>query len=102
MHIISRSKLVKFVADDPRFTDAEAPLDRWYRTTKRAGWRNFAELKTDFRTADRYRNLTIFDIKGNTYRLIAEVLYHNQTVLVREVLTHRDYDRGLWKTRWAS
>ena len=101
MHVISRKKLIQFVAEDPAREDAEAALDRWYRMTKRARWENFAELKADFGSADQSRNLTIFDIKGNDYRLIVEVFFDSQVVLGREILTHREYDRGLWKQRWV-
>jgi len=39
----------------------------------------------------------IFDIKGNDYRLIAIVLYQVQRVYVRQVFTHKEYDKGAWK-----
>jgi mRNA interferase HigB len=41
--------------------------------------------------------LVVFNIKGNAYRLIAEIFYESQVLLVRDVLTHAEYDRGGWK-----
>ncbi len=41
--------------------------------------------------------LTVFNIGGNKYRLIARVRYDYQLINVRVVLTHVEYDRGTWK-----
>jgi mRNA-degrading endonuclease HigB of HigAB toxin-antitoxin module len=43
------------------------------------------------------RELEIFNIAGNKYRLIAKIYYQQQTVLIRFVLTHAEYDREGWK-----
>ena len=98
MHVVSRKALLEFASVH---SDAFEPLDRWYRITKRADWAHFPEVRADFPAADTYRTLTIFDIKGNDYRLIAEINYRRGTVFVREILTHKNYDRGAWKARWV-
>jgi mRNA interferase HigB len=41
--------------------------------------------------------LTVFNIGGNKYRLVARIRYDYQLVNVRVVLTHREYDEGQWK-----
>lgn len=94
MHIISRKRLREFWQLHP---DAKEPLDAWYRITKRAAWQNLAETRQDFPHADAYRACTIFNIGGNKYRLITKIYYEDQTVLIRFVLTHPEYDRGRWK-----
>jgi mRNA interferase HigB len=43
------------------------------------------------------RVYTVFNISGNSYRLVTEVFYEDQTILVRHILTHAEYDRGAWK-----
>ena len=40
----------------------------------------------------------VFDIGGNKYRLIAYIRFEKQIVYIKAVLTHRDYDKGAWKT----
>ncbi len=41
--------------------------------------------------------MTVFNIGGNKYRLVARIRYEYRLVNVRVVLTHAEYDRGLWK-----
>jgi mRNA interferase HigB len=95
MHIISRKSLLLF---STIHADAEAPLDTWYRATKTAQWRNLTELKLIFPSADLVGPYTVFNIKGNHYRLIAEINYRSGTVFVRHILTHADYNKGKWKS----
>jgi mRNA interferase HigB len=94
MHIISRKSLRLFSAIH---ADAEAPLDTWYRATKAAQRKNLAELKLIFPSADLVGIYTVFNIKGNHYRLVAEINYRSGTVFVRYILTHAEYDKGNWK-----
>ncbi len=94
MHVITRRRLLKFVAGHP---DAEAALDTWYRVARRATWQNLAEVKATYSHADYIVPYTVFNIRGNNYRLIAEIFYDDQTLLVRHVLTHEEYDEGGWK-----
>lgn len=94
MHIISRKRLVKFWSEYP---DAKEPLDVWYRMTQKARWKNLAETRQSYPHADLYKECTIFNIGGNKYRLISKIYYEDQTLLIRFVLTHPDYDREKWK-----
>ena len=38
-------------------------------------------------------NRVIFNIKGNTYRLVVKVRYQNEIVLIEWVGTHAEYDK---------
>lgn len=62
-----------------------------------ADWKNPADVKKTFGAADIVGSQTVFNIGGNKYRLIARIAYVLQTVLVRYVLTHAEYDKGDWK-----
>ena len=77
--------------------NAEGALRSWFARTKRAEWQNLVELKQTFPAADQVGRLTVFNIGGNDYRLIARVEYEQQRVYVRDVLTHAEYDKGAWK-----
>jgi mRNA interferase HigB len=39
----------------------------------------------------------VFNIGGNKYRLIAAVAFQAQLVWVKAVLTHEQYDKGVWR-----
>ena len=94
MHVISRRRL-KEAAE--KHSDLAAPLDVWYRIAKKAKWQNLAQVRDVWPTADSVGRFTVFNIKGNDYRLIAEINYGSGRVFVRDVLTHGEYDRGRWK-----
>jgi mRNA interferase HigB len=94
MHIISRKRLVLFARVHP---DSEVALDTWYRCAKTAEWQNLVELRESYPSADLVGIYTVFNIKDNHYRLIAEINYRSGTIFVRDILTHAEYDKDLWK-----
>jgi mRNA interferase HigB len=94
VHIISRKKLKEAAT---RYSDLETPLDVWFRIAKRAAWQNLADVRKTLSTADSVDIWTVFNIKGNNYRLITEINYVAQRVYIREVLTHADYSKERWK-----
>ncbi len=77
--------------------DAEASLIAWFKTAKRANWQNLAELKQVYPSADLVGRYTVFNIRGNKYRLVARIVYRSQTLFVVAVMTHEEYDLGKWK-----
>jgi mRNA interferase HigB len=99
MRIISLKLLKKFWAHYP---DAKDPLRLWYKTAKRAEWRNFLDIRGTFGAADIVKvasghNVVIFDIGGNKYRLITSIHYNTGMVYALLVLTHKEYDKDRWK-----
>ena len=94
MHVISRKKLKEAAA---RHGDLEAPLDAWFRLAKKASWKMLADVRKTFSSADAVGKWTIFNVKGNQYRLIVEINYVFGRIYVRHILTHAEYDRGGWK-----
>ncbi|MGO9274973.1 MAG: type II toxin-antitoxin system HigB family toxin [Terriglobia bacterium] len=55
------------------------------------------EVQQTWSSAEAVGKHTVFNIKGNAYRLVAEIDYRKGRVFVRHVLTHAEYDRGKWK-----
>ncbi len=95
MHVISRKRLNEFAA---KYPDAQSALSHWYRIMKSHQFANFAELRDLFPSADQVASKTVFNIGGNKYRLIAALHYNRRRVYIRAILTHREYDKGNWKT----
>lgn len=82
--------------------DAEASLRTWVRLVRAAAWQSFVDLRRTFPSADAVRvasgrQVVVFDIAHNRYRLIAAVHYNTQIVYTLMILTHREYDRNAWK-----
>lgn len=75
-----------------------APLDVWYRVVKKAEWKSIMDVRKNFSTADAVGRCTVFNIKGNSYRLVAWVNYKTQKIFIRHVLTHAEYSKGGWKS----
>lgn len=94
MHVISRRKLREFAA---QHADSGDWLDIWFYTANKARWRNIEDVHEVYPSADVVDKWTIFNVRGNRYRLITEINYLKQRVYVRHVLTHAEYDRGRWK-----
>ncbi len=94
MHLISIRNLR---ADAAKYPDTLSPVDCWYRAVKSASWQNLEDAKQVFPTVEAVGNFTVFDIKGNNYRLIASIDYKIQTIYYKYFLTHAEYDKEDWK-----
>ena len=94
MHIITRKRLNEFAEKHP---DAKPALQHWYRQAKEKDFKSFVELRNTFSSADQVGNLTVFNIGGNKFRLIAAIHYNRRTIYIRAVLTHKEYDEEKWK-----
>lgn len=76
-----------------RYPDAEQPLKVWYEIAKNAHWKNPNDVKQSFNSVSLLKdNRVVFNIKGNTYRLIVKFNYTRQWAFIRFIGTHGDYD----------
>ncbi len=94
MHIISYKILRNYVAIH---SDCREALNNWYQVASKAEWSNLLEVQQVFPTAEAVSNFTIFNIKGNKYRLIVSIDYPGQLIYIKYVLTHAEYDKEKWK-----
>ena len=90
MRIIAVSTLRAFWALHP---DAEQPLKAWHDEVLRASWQQPADIKAHYRSASVLKNRrVVFNIKGNSYRLVVSIAYKLQIVYVKIIGTHEEYD----------
>lgn len=73
MHIITHTRIVDAQVAHPTCATA---LDQWYRLTKRAAWRSFAEVRATFPAVDKAGDKFVFDIGGNKLRLLAAIHFN--------------------------
>lgn len=73
--------------------DLEGPMRAWLSIAKQARWKHLVELRQTWRDTDFVDGETIFNIKGDSYRLFAMVNYEAQTIIVRQLMTHAEYSK---------
>jgi mRNA interferase HigB len=89
MRIISRKTLKEFWERRP---EAQQALQAWHADVKQAAWKSPADVKSVYRNASIVaNNRVVFNIKGNTYRLVAAIQYEFGIVYIRFVGTHHEY-----------
>ncbi len=94
MHLISIRKLR---SDAAHYPDLGQVINAWYAVVKKANWKNLEDVRIIYRDAETVGNFTVFNLKGNQYRLIVGIDYPSQTVYYKYLLTHADYDKNRWK-----
>lgn len=97
MRIIARRTLQDFVARRAGHKDQpalKAALDAWFAEVGKADWANMADVKRLFATASVISSdRIVFNIKGNSYRLVVAVDFEKSIIFIKWIGTHADYDR---------
>lgn len=92
MHVITRGPLQTYWKRPGR-EDAEQPLKSWYAEAKAANWKTPADIKAVYPSASIVGdNRVIFNIGGNKHRLVVHVNYGSQTIFIKFVGSHAEYD----------
>ncbi|MCF8352616.1 MAG: type II toxin-antitoxin system HigB family toxin [Bacteroidales bacterium] len=74
--------------------DSKTALEEWYFKTTKADWRNLSDIKGTFNSADYVgNNRFVFNVKGNSYRLVAIIIFSSQKVYIRFIGTHAAYEK---------
>lgn len=92
MRIIARRTLQVFW--EAGHADAEQPLRAWFAEVSQAVWSSMADIKSRYPHAsviDAER--VVFNVGGNKFRLIAKVWFAGQTVFVKFIGTHAQYEK---------
>lgn len=97
MRIFARRTLLSYAESLKGRVDRQSvksALDTWFHEVRRAKWGNSAELKAAFRNASILSaDRVVFNIKGNSHRLIAAVNYRRKMVYIKWIGSHEAYDK---------
>lgn len=88
--IFSKSTLREFWET---YSDSEQYLKTWYDTAMNSDWKTPNDVKLTYANASILKNSRIvFNIKGNTYRLVVKFNFEKQWIFIRFIGTHVEYD----------
>ncbi|MFY8189253.1 MAG: type II toxin-antitoxin system HigB family toxin [Flavobacterium sp.] len=91
MRIVSYKRIQEF---SEKHADSKLPLNIWFHTTNHEVWKSLADIKRTFNNVDYVgNNRYVFNIKGNSYRLIAIISFNAQKLYIRFIGTHSEYDK---------
>jgi mRNA interferase HigB len=96
VRVIARRTLVQFAESLRGNRDhkaVKAALDAWFHEARAAKWTSPIAVKRSYGNASIVgEGRVVFNIKGNDYRLVVAVNYRRQTVFIKWLGTHRQYD----------
>lgn len=95
MRIIAKSRLMALAA---AHGDCVEQVTAWYNLARKATWHNLSEARQTFRHVDIVGDKTVFNIKGNAYRLIVQIRFDTGIIYIRHLLTPAEYGKGAWKS----
>lgn len=92
MRIIAKSTLREFW--EAGHGDAQEPLMTWHAVVSHAKWLTPTDVKRQYPSVSFLdNNRAVFNIKGNKYRLIANIDYSWQRIFIHFIGTHAEYDQ---------
>ncbi len=75
-------------------TDSEQNLKTWYDTTMSSDWETPNDVKQTYANASILKNgRIVFNIKGNSFRLIVKFNFEKQWAFIRFIGTHTEYNK---------
>ncbi|TAE27576.1 MAG: type II toxin-antitoxin system HigB family toxin [Cytophagales bacterium] len=91
MRIISRKTIVSFYAV---YSIAKSSLEAFYKEVSTADWDKPNDVIADYPMADVITGKRfVFNIKGNSYRLVADIEFKKKLVFIVWIGTHAEYDK---------
>jgi len=91
MRVIAKRTLREFWL---KHADREQALKSWYSEADKSEWQSPNDIKLEYPSASLLTDdRMVFNIKGNSYRLIVKINYTYQRVWIRFIGTHAEYSK---------
>lgn len=76
------------------YPETEQYLKTWYETAISSDWKTPAEIKQTYASASILKDgRVVFNVKGNSFRLVVKFNFEKQWAFIRFVGTHQEYDK---------
>ena len=79
--------------DASKYGDTKKVIECWIEVIENSDWNDITKVRETYPSADYVNGKTVFNIKGNSYRLITIIDYSLKLVVYVTFLTHADYDK---------
>jgi len=91
MNVITRRTILYYINKYPLASNS---LKIWYDELSKANFENFNNLKSTYGNASIVaNNRVVFNIKGNSFRLVVSINFKKQAAYVIWLGTHAEYDK---------
>lgn len=91
MRIFTEQTLKEYSEQHP---ESKTALQEWVTIVKKSDWKCFADIKKTFYSVDNLGNQHyVFNIKGNSFRLVVVIKFTIRFVYVRFIGTHSEYEK---------
>jgi mRNA interferase HigB len=77
-----------------KYPETEQYLKTWYDTAMNCDWRTPSDVRRNYANASILKSgRIVFNIKGNSYRLVTKFNFEKQWIFIRFIGTHSEYDK---------
>ena len=91
MRVIAKKTIKNFWIN---YSDCEQQLKTWYQEATDSNWKSPTDIKRLYPSASILAdNRVVFNIKGNTYRIVVRINYDYSIIWIRFIGTHAQYDK---------
>lgn len=90
MHVVGIKRLTDYTHDH---TDLKKAVEAWLCEAQVAQWKTPQDIKARYAHASFLtNNNVVFNLKGNNYRLHVQIHFATQTVVIKRIGTHAEYN----------
>lgn len=91
MRIIAKKTIVQYHQAN---ASSKNSLEAWFKEAEDSNWGKPLEIISDYPSADVITGKRfVFNIKGNSYRLIADIEFRLKIIFIVWIGTHAEYDK---------